>query len=97
MENNAYATHGFAQLIDIAQVPFNKMDFPREVVGHAARMHLCCQIVVHPNFMTAIEQRIRQMRSDETRTTRDQNLLCHYFSAPTTLVRSLSLIAIESF
>ena len=60
-------------------------------------MYLCCQIVVDPNLMTGIEQRIRQMRSHETCATRDQNLLCHYFSAPTALVRSLSLVVNEIF
>ncbi len=75
MEDHVHATNRLPQALHIQHVAANEINFAGQVIGEAARVNLRREAVIHPDAVTALQQRVHQVRPHETRTAGYQNLL----------------------
>ena len=85
VKNNLNATESRGQSLAVAHVALNEFDFGGQISRSSVRVNLLRQIVEYPDLMSALEQRVCQMRAHKAGATSDQDSLAHYSTPACTL------------
>jgi hypothetical protein len=75
MVNDVHSFEGTVDEIGVANITLQKLSFGIEVLWTSTAMDLFDQNVENSDPMTLIDERINQMRADETGAARDKNVL----------------------
>src|SRR5207302_1527554 len=82
MEDHVNAFQRPVYSIRIAHIALDQLRFSREITGKLIAVDLRRQVVKDANVVSGGDQGIRQMRSHESGSARDQNILGHPYLAP---------------